>query len=214
MQLVSGATPRTEDVQRAVLLILDYLERLRREAERSDDNNAVNTGEKVARSGDTMTGPLTLSGDATDPLHPVTKQQYETPASDTVPGLVELATKAEVETGTDTGRVPSVATLQHHKGVAKAWVRFNPSGTILESHGVSSVTDIGTGNWQVHWATPFATSTYAVQGTSGGSSTAPGLRSINIGQSATTSTHVACRNDSNGLADPEHSVMVTAWGTV
>lgn len=43
-------------------------------------------------------------------------------ASDSVSGLVELATAAEVATGTDTGRTPSVATLKASLAETNAWL--------------------------------------------------------------------------------------------
>lgn len=70
--------------------------------------NLVNA---VMKSGDTMIGPLVLSGNATLPLHPVTLQQYQTAASTTASGIVELATNAETQTGTDTARAVTPAGL-------------------------------------------------------------------------------------------------------
>ena len=46
---------------------------------------------------------------------------------------------------------------------AKAWVSYNGStNAINDSFGVSSVTDVGTGNYDVVFETPFATDDYAV----------------------------------------------------
>lgn len=82
-------------------------------------------------------------------------------ATDTAAGVVELATSAEVQTGTDTGRVPSVATMAAHKGVAKAWAKIDLNGNILDSYGISSVTKVSGGNYQVNWTTAFANANYA-----------------------------------------------------
>jgi len=48
---------------------------------------------------------------------------------------------------------------------AKAWVRFNGSGTIAiaTSYNVESLTDNGTGDYTVNWAVPFKTINYVVQ---------------------------------------------------
>lgn len=85
-------------------------------------------------------------------------------ASATATGVVELATAAEVATGTDTARVPSVATMASHEGMAKAKVTFNGTGTpaILASYNVSSITDNGTGIYTVNFATAMANANYGV----------------------------------------------------
>jgi len=46
---------------------------------------------------------------------------------------------------------------------ARAWCRFSGTGTpaISESHNVSSLTDISTGNWNVNFQTAMATTFYA-----------------------------------------------------
>ena len=44
----------------------------------------------------------------------------------------------------------------------KAWVRFNPSGTISDSYNVSSVTDTAVGRWIVNFTTAFANTDYGV----------------------------------------------------
>lgn len=81
--LLSSSASLTE-INQAVLFILDYLERLRREAERSDDTvqqsadeASTTAGEKVSKSGDTMTGLLTLSADPSSALHAATKQYVD-----------------------------------------------------------------------------------------------------------------------------------------
>jgi len=46
---------------------------------------------------------------------------------------------------------------------ARAWAHFNGTGTpaLSESHNVSSLTDVSTGNWNVVFETAMATTTYA-----------------------------------------------------
>lgn len=71
---------------------------------------------------------------------------------------------------------------------ALAWVNFNGTGTpaIRSSYNVSSLTDVGTGEYTINFTTPLTTSTYATVVTSGGSS---GERSIlATAYSATTSS--------------------------
>lgn len=60
---------------------------------------------------------------------------------------------------------PSIPALDQR--MAKAWVDFNGQGTVAvrSSYGVSSVTDVAVGHYQVNFSTPFATSTsYIVTG--------------------------------------------------
>jgi hypothetical protein len=51
-----------------------------------------------------------------------------------------------------------------HRAAAKAWVRFNGTGTvaITRAHNVSSITDNGTGDYTVNFASPLPTADYAV----------------------------------------------------
>ena len=82
----------------------------------------------------------------------------------TVLGGVELATDAEVTTGTDTSRVPPVSSLVKHEGVCKAWVAFNGTGTVAiqDSYNVSSITDNGVGNYTVNFTNNLANANYVV----------------------------------------------------
>lgn len=59
------------------------------------------------------------------------------------------------------------------KGMARAWVNFNGTGTVAirTSFNVTSVTDGGTGNYTVNFATDMADANYAVLATSGDGST-------------------------------------------
>ena len=49
------------------------------------------------------------------------------------------------------------------RGIAKAWVNFNGTGTIAarDSENVSSLTDNGTADYTVNWSNAFATANYA-----------------------------------------------------
>lgn len=84
-------------------------------------------------------------------------------ATTSAEGVVELATAAEVKTGTDTGRVPSVSVMGDHQSSAKAWVNFNGQGTIAinDSYNVSSLTDNGTGNYTINLSITMGNSNFA-----------------------------------------------------
>jgi hypothetical protein len=49
-------------------------------------------------------------------------------------------------------------------GVAKAWVSFDASGTILKAFNVSSITVRGTGQWTVNFTTAMADANYVMSG--------------------------------------------------
>jgi len=122
-------------------------------------------------------------------------------ATDSQQGVVELATTAEVATGTDAARVPTVATMGSHQGVAKAWVKFNGTGTvaILDSFNVSSITDGGTGLYAVNFASAMANANYAAVASASAISVLSGAYS-------TSALGVATRDSSFTLTD---SAIVT-----
>ena len=111
---------------------------------------------------------------------PLLKASQLVDSSETVKGVVELATQAEVNTGIDTTRVVTPATLSgaflqqtkyalNASGGApvyacRAWVNFNGTGTptIRASGNVSSITDNGTGNYRINFSTAMQDANYAV----------------------------------------------------
>lgn len=87
-------------------------------------------------------------------------------ATTSAEGIVELATNAEVTTGTDSARVPPVSSMVYHEGVCKGWVNFTGTGTVTinDSYNVSSITDNGAGDYTVNFTTAFANASYAIGG--------------------------------------------------
>ena len=91
-------------------------------------------------------------------------------ATDAVTGVVELATTAEAQAGTDTTRVLTPARLRdglNASGSApiyacRAWVNFNGTGTVAirASGNVSSITDNGTGDYTVNFTTAMPDDNY------------------------------------------------------
>lgn len=100
-------------------------------------------------------------------------------ASETVAGLVELATTAEAIAGTDTARAvtpagvaASIPAQLNAAGSApvyacRAWVNFNGTGTVTinASGNVSSITDNGTGDYTVNFTVAMPDANYAYTGT-------------------------------------------------
>lgn len=94
--------------------------------------------------------------------------QSDLSATASAEGLVELATAAEMVTGTDTARVPSVATTANHPGVAKFWGYVTVSGgtpTLAANYNITSITDSGPGLLTVTIANDMGSTSYVIQGT-------------------------------------------------
>ncbi len=90
-------------------------------------------------------------------------------ATETVKGIVELATKAELETETATGGtgaslVATPATMKQHPGVVKGWVSIDGTGTIAirDSYNVSSLVDNAIGEYTINWDVDFSNTNYSV----------------------------------------------------
>lgn len=98
-----------------------------------------------------LTNPLAITSGGTGSTTIATTSQA---------GVSELATSAEVTTGTDTDRVPSVSSMIGHEGIAKAWCNFDMDGTFNDGFNISSVTDGGTGIATVNYTTSFGDANY------------------------------------------------------
>ncbi len=61
-------------------------------------------------------------------------------------------TAAYLDVGTGDNDIPLYSDLR-----VKAWATFNSAGVITDSFNVSSITDIGTGNWSPNFTTPITT---------------------------------------------------------
>lgn len=80
-------------------------------------------------------------------------------ATDIAPSLG--AQQADMEAGTATELFVSPSVAQYHQSAAKAWVRFNGIGTVAidSSYGVSSITDLNPGDYQVNFSSDFSAAT-------------------------------------------------------
>lgn len=83
-------------------------------------------------------------------------------ASATQKGLVEKATKAEMEAET-ADKYSDAALLRDSPVAAKAWVNFNGTGTvaILDSNNVTSITDNGVGDYTINFTIAMSSANYA-----------------------------------------------------
>lgn len=92
-------------------------------------------------------------------------------ATETATGVVELATTAEAQAGTDTSRAITPATLRdglNSSGsapiyAARAWVNFNGTGTvsIRASGNVNTITDNGVGVFTINFSTALQDTNYS-----------------------------------------------------
>lgn len=109
-----------------------------------------------------VTGPavLTIWSDGVADFHAA----LVGPASDTRAGLLEIATQAEQETGTDTARAVTPGRQHFHPGHPKFWAYATVSGgtpTLQTSYNVTSITDTATGRLTVTIATDFSGANWA-----------------------------------------------------
>ena len=137
-------------------------------------------------------------------------------ASETASGIIELATTTEVQTGTDTTRAVTPASLHSAIIVPKGWVNFTmvgAGGTIKQSHNVSSLTDVGVGNYRVVWDSDFAS---AYQCTLASAALSGTTTFSNIGAaSAQTAgqSAIVCANTAGTLVDADIACVAAmgAW---
>ncbi|HYH63438.1 MAG TPA: hypothetical protein VD866_01955 [Urbifossiella sp.] len=76
------------------------------------------------------------------------------------------ATQAQMEATSSLAAVVTPGRQQYHPSAAKFWVKHDDGTTIAASYNVSSVTDNGTGDHTVNFATAFSSTDYCVVATS------------------------------------------------
>jgi len=103
------------------------------------------------------------------------------------------------------------ATMQLQQGVAKAWVNFNGTGTIAsnDSFNESSLTDSGTGSYQVNLTNDMANANYTSVG-SGNDNVA--LITTYSGTYSASSVRVDSRNSTTGGASDWSRIGVNVHG--
>jgi hypothetical protein len=135
----------------------------------TDDTRAVTPGGlNACTATETRRGVIELATAAevqtgTDTTRAVTPATLNAcTATATRSGVIELATQTETDAGTDTERAITPEKLRLYPGAARAWVVFDGEGTvnIINSFKVSSVTDLGTGQYRINWNDAFGSSSY------------------------------------------------------
>lgn len=132
----------------------------------------TNTGASTLNINSIGAKALKAAGDITAPANYFKGNntyavRYHGPAEDyfVVEGVGQ-ATSGEVEAATNDAQYITALKMKYHQGVAKAWVNFNGTGTIAirDSYNVSSLTDIGTGDYDINFTNAMANANYATAG--------------------------------------------------
>jgi len=115
-------------------------------------------------------------------------------------------TQAVMETATSTTVRVSPAKQHFHPGHPKAWAAIQISGgtpSILQSYGVTSLTDTGVGDILVNLSITFNAATFCAVGAANSSSRALIVQAVST---STTTSQVVISNDSAAAADNDFSV--------
>ncbi len=83
-------------------------------------------------------------------------------ASDSVRGVIEIATQAEMEAASDATLAVTAGRAKYHPGMVKARGSFSGAGSVAESYNITSVSRTAAGTYTVTIADDFATSDYTV----------------------------------------------------
>lgn len=104
------------------------------------------------------------------------------------------ASQAEQEAGSSTTVATTPGRQHFHPSAAKAWVKFNGSGTVAisVSNNVSSITDETTGRYTVNFSTSFSSADYAVAAIVEGNGANPNRANSSI-YAATPPTASTCQ---------------------
>lgn len=139
---------------------------------------------------------LTLDSDPTSALHAATKQYVDVAASETVDGVIELATQTEVDAKTDALRAITPNKLAGR--TLNEWVLFNGTGTpaIIDDVGITSVTDTATGKFDVNFSTTKSNTNFAIMGSGNQFSTSNTI--IGVGAVTTGDVEIITQDD-NGI---------------
>jgi len=136
-------------------------------------------------------------------------------ASATASGVIELATSAEVKTGTDTGRAVTPAGLISAESAVKAWINFNGTGTIAirDSFNVTSITDLvgEAGHYTITWDVDFANTNYVCMGMTGDDIVATFIMAYPVANFLVGSIDIYLFDDAGALQDNE-IVNIMAMG--
>lgn len=135
---------------------LDGIEAL---ADVTDETNV-----KSSLDGATITSATVATGDKVLVQDVDDSDNLKTVTAQSIADLVLAASQAEQEAGTEAAKYVAPLTQQYHPSAAKGWAKFNAAASISVSYNVTSITDDGTGEATVNWATDFSTANYTALG--------------------------------------------------
>lgn len=119
------------------------------------------------------------------------------------------ASQAQQEAGTATDVAVTPAVQQYHQSAAKAWVKATTTGGDDGAYNLTSVTDTGTGDITVNWATDFSSTSYcAICTTNADANLITVVTNTGIASGA---TRILTRDTSGTNTDPNY-FMVACYG--
>jgi len=119
-----------------------------------------------------------------------------------------LATQAEMEAGSSTAAFVTPGRTQYHPGVAKGWVEWDSGSSIEVSYNVTSLTDNGTGDQTITWATDFSGADYCVVACNGDDRF---ISTSSTTQPTAGATRMQQSSDGGSAVDASHT-YVAAFG--
>lgn len=129
------------------------------------------------------------------------------------------ATQSDQETATSTTTYVSPGRQQFHPSAAKAWVRFNGTGTlaVTSSYNCTSVTDNSTANYTINFTTAFSSATaYSVAACAGGTAaslpTVSTARFLNTNAMSAGSLNILVDAGNNSASTDVEQVCVVCFG--
>ena len=128
-----------------------------------------------------------------------------------------FATQSDQETATSLIAYVNSGGQHLHPSAAKGWVKFNSGGVIAASYNVTSVTDTGSGDWTVNWATDFSSADYCVSITASDFVATSLIGYVYTGTQQAGSvqalaTSATATGDTSGVLNDAGSVFVVAYG--
>lgn len=136
----------------------------------------------------------------------------------TVTAVNTPASQAEMEAGTENGKMVTPLVAQYHQSAAKAWCKFDPStsGTNAPTVGyqVTSVSKGGTGYWTVNLSVAMSSANYAIIAT--GHDNNNGICSISVKSGTAISASAFTLQAMQGtptLFDPT-AIFVVVYGDI
>lgn len=73
----------------------------------------------------------------------------------------EVAAKADMETPASATKIVAPSVLHHHPAVPKAWGLISSGGSLTQGYGISSVSRLGNGSYNITFAAAFTSSEFA-----------------------------------------------------